>query len=99
MVQVNWTPEAVEWLRRIYDYIAPDNVRIAEKVVLEIVEKTDLLMTNPRLGSRLDQWPEHEIRKILYGNYRIVYRIVSVERIDILGVFHGAMELHRYLEI
>jgi toxin ParE1/3/4 len=99
VVQVNWTPEAVEWLRRIYDYLSPENLRIAEKVILEIIQKADLLEHNPRLGSRLDQWSEYEIRMMVYGNYRIVYRNVSEAQIDVLGVFHGAMDLAKYLDL
>jgi toxin ParE1/3/4 len=99
VVQVNWTPEAVEWLCRIFDYISTDNPSIAEKVILEIIDKTDLLKEHPRLGSRLPQWPEYEIRVMHYGHYRIVYRNVSESQIDVLGVFHGAMDLNKYLEI
>ncbi|MEA1910934.1 MAG: type II toxin-antitoxin system RelE/ParE family toxin, partial [Spirochaetota bacterium] len=32
-------------------------------------------------------------REVFEGNYRIIYRIVDKERIDILTVVHGAQEL------
>ena len=34
----------------------------------------------------------------MLGHYRIAYLIKENEDIDVLGVFHGAMEIERYLE-
>ncbi len=41
--------------------------------------------------------PGHHIRILLHGHYRIAYLIKQDGDVDILGVFHGAMELDRYL--
>ena len=41
--------------------------------------------------------PEREVRILLYGHYRIAYLVKSAEEIDILGVFHGALDIRRYL--
>ena len=38
-----------------------------------------------------------EIRILLYGHYRIAYLLKSESSIDILGVFHGALDIDRYL--
>jgi plasmid stabilization system protein ParE len=38
-----------------------------------------------------------DFRILLYGHYRITYLIKSEEDIDILGVFHGALNIQRYL--
>ena len=40
---------------------------------------------------------DRELREILYGHYRIPYLIVSEQRIEILGIFHAAMDIERYL--
>ena len=39
----------------------------------------------------------NEVRILLYGHYRIAYLIKDTETIDILGVFHGALTIERYL--
>jgi plasmid stabilization system protein ParE len=36
------------------------------------------------------------IRILLFGHYRIAYLIKPDGNIDILGVFHGALEIERY---
>jgi len=33
---------------------------------------------------------------ILYGHYRIAYLVKDDDNIDILGVFHGALDITRY---
>ena len=38
-----------------------------------------------------------EVRILVYGHYRIAYVVRADEVIDILGVFHGALDIDRYL--
>ena len=62
-----------------------------------IYEKIQLLREHPRLGQRYEPIRDHEVREILYGHYRIAYLVKSESRIEILGIFHGAMDIERYL--
>lgn len=97
MAEINWTAEAEKWLRDINDYIAKDNPTAAVKVISGIYEKVQVLHRFPEIGYKYRTEPEGEIRILLYGHYRVAYLLKSKERIDILGVFHGALEIDRYL--
>ena len=97
MAEIRWTFEAETWLKDIYNYIAHDNPSAAAKVVEGIYEKAQLLKEDPEIGYKYRSEPEGEIRILLYGHYRIAYLLASNKPIDILGVFHGAMEIERYL--
>ncbi|MBE9542371.1 MAG: type II toxin-antitoxin system RelE/ParE family toxin [Proteobacteria bacterium] len=97
MAEINWTVEAEQWLRDIYDYIVQDNPEAAIRVVEGIYEKAQLLRQFPKIGYRYDRYPEKNIRIILYGHYRIAYLIKTDGNIDILGIFHGALDIDRYL--
>ena len=97
MAEINWTVEAERWLRDIHDYIAATNPRAATRVVEGIYEKVQLLRQFPELGYRYDRHPTQHIRILLYGHYRIAYLLKPDDTIDILGVFHGALDLERYL--
>ena len=99
MAKIRWTPEAEKWLRDIYEYIARDNVSAAQRVVIGIYIKAQILKGFPEMGYKYRTEPEGDIRILLYGHYRIAYLIRSNEMIDILGVFHGAMDIDRYLKI
>jgi plasmid stabilization system protein ParE len=99
MAKIRWTIEAERWLREIYDYIAQDNENAAQRLIIEIYKKSQILKDFPEIGYKYRTEPEGDIRILLYGHYRIAYLIKNKESIDILGVFHGAMEIERYLKI
>ena len=43
--------------------------------------------------ARVLETDRDDIREVFYGNYRIIYRVVTAEHIDIITVHHGAMRL------
>ena len=96
MVEINWTREAELWLRDIYNYIALDDSNAAERTLVGIFQKVQLLTNHPRLGYHYEPEQSREVRILIYGHYRIAYLIKSDSRIDVLGVFHGALNIERY---
>ncbi len=96
MAELNWTAEAEEWLREIYKYIAKDNPAAAFRTIQAIYEKVEVLRQFPELGHRYTRYGNKHIRILLFGHYRIAYLIKQDGNVDILGVFHGAMEIERY---
>jgi toxin ParE1/3/4 len=36
---------------------------------------------------------------LLYGHYRIAYMISAARDVQVLGVFHGALDMGRYLTL
>jgi len=97
MAEIRWTEEAANWLKEIHDYIAQDSPSAAAKVISSIYENVQLLKSFPELGHKYRSEPEGDIRILLYGHYRIAYMIKENESIEIIGVFHGAMDIERYL--
>ncbi len=97
MAEINWTEEAERWLKDIHNYIAQDNPESAIRVVDAIYERAQLVCRFPEIGHRYDRIPDQHIRILLYGHYRIAYLIKTDGNIDILGVFHGALDIDRYL--
>jgi plasmid stabilization system protein ParE len=97
MVNIHWTNESEFWLKDIHDYIAQDNPGIAKKVVNEIYQKVQILKSFSQIGYSYENDEDKEIRILLYGHYRIAYCIKDKNTIDILGVFHGALAIERYL--
>lgn len=97
MAKINWTDEAERLLRDIFDYVAQDSLDSAVQAVEGIYEKAQLLRQFPEMGYRYDRIPNKHIRVLLYGHYRIAYLVKANEDIDILGVFHGALDIDRYL--
>lgn len=97
MARLSWTREAETWLRDIFAYIAQDNPEAAARVVDGIYERVQMLSEFPHVGHRYQGIADREVRILLYGHYRIAYLIKSENDIDILGVFHGTLDIQRYL--
>jgi plasmid stabilization system protein ParE len=96
MAKINWTNEAEKWLRDIHRHIAQDNLSAAERVVTGIYRKAQILADFPEIGYKYRTEPDGDIRILLYGHYRIAYLIKESDQIDILGVFHGALDIDKY---
>ena len=97
MAEIIWTAEAETWLQDIYSYIAQEDPEAAKRVVQGIYDRAQQLLTFPQSCQRYRIEPEGDIRILLYGHYRIAYQFRNDNRIIILGVFHGALDLERYL--
>ena len=97
MAEIRWTEESIQWLRDIHDYIAADNPGAAANVVDSIYKKAQLLRDQPGIGCKYQSISGREVRILLYGHYRITYLIKESGDIDILGIFHGALDIERYL--
>ena len=77
MVQIEWTLLAMEDLKSIYDFIARGSRNYAKIEVIKIKSRTVLLKVSPLSGKILSERNDSRIREIIYGNYRIIYKIIS----------------------
>ena len=95
MAEITWTEEALCWLEDIFEYIALENPRAADETVDGIYSRSQQLGDYPEMGARYSASTRH-VRILLYGHYRIAYLVRSDRNIDILGVFHGALDISKY---
>ncbi len=90
MARINWTLQAIEDLDAIAEFISHNSPRYASEMVAKSFEAIELLKQHPRLGRIVPEYQEKSIRElILKKRVRIIYRILSEDRIDILTV-HAA---------
>lgn len=87
-MKIMWTNEALARLRDIKKYIAQNNPDRARLFIQKIIDRTDILISNPQIGRVVPEISRPEIRELLFKNYRIVYR-VKKDYIEILTVFEG----------
>ncbi len=97
MAEIRWTEEAYRWLKDIFDYIALDSHQSAVNVIKGIYQKVQMLKQFPETGYKYRDEPDGIIRILLYGHYRIAYLLKDKNYIDILGIFHGALDIDKYL--
>ncbi len=96
MGTITWTNEAQRWLEDIFEYIAVDDRNAASQVVNNIYERAQVLKDHPEIGYRYRVSVRH-VRILLYGHYRITYLVKDSGDVEILGVFHGALDISKYL--
>jgi len=87
-MKVSWSPLAIDRVSEIAEYIARDNPEAAKRWVDNVFEKVASLKSHPESCRVLPEINNRAIRELLYGNYRIVYR-VEEKRISILTFRHG----------
>ena len=91
--KINIAPEAAKEIEDIYLYIAEDSPDNATSWYFAIYDKIQTLKAFP---SRCpiafeDRYYDYEIRHLIFGNYRVLYRIQD-RTVQILHVKHGAQE-------
>ena len=88
-MEIIWTNQALHKLNKFVDYIAQDDVVTAEKWALKLIEKTDQLLEQPESGRVVPEYNEPNLRELILGNYRVIYRMRKDENtIYIQTVWH-----------
>ncbi|MCL6446807.1 MAG: type II toxin-antitoxin system RelE/ParE family toxin [Armatimonadetes bacterium] len=89
MAQITWTKQALDDLDTICLYIANDSPRFAELFAFKVFQAVERLADFPFSGRVVPEIEQENIREIVMGNYRIIYR-ASYEEVEVLTVYHSA---------
>ena len=87
-MKIIWSPLAVDRSSEIADYIAQDKPSAAEKWINTVFSKVEQLESSPEIGRIVPELNNAQFREIIYGNYRIIYRIEK-KQISVLTIRHG----------
>jgi plasmid stabilization system protein ParE len=88
-IKIYWTKVAQDDLRSIKSHIAIDAPATATAYIRKLKLSVNRLKDMPYSGGVVPELGREEIREVLQGNYRLIYR-VRERRIDILSVFHSS---------
>ncbi len=61
----------------------------------DLNNRTKILKTQIRSGKIVSEINRENIRELIEGNYRIIYKIVKNNQVDILTIHHSARDLTR----
>ena len=85
---VEWTATALAHLTAIRAYIAQTSELYAERMVQRILNRAPQLAAFPDSGRMVPEYGRPEIREVLEGPYRVIYRRTA-QRVAVLAVVHG----------
>jgi len=91
VARLDFTAEAENDLLDIWNYIAEDNPRAADRILRTIGETCARLAENPGLGPARPEIAA-DLRYLPTGNYLIFYRQIP-EGTEIVRVLHGARNI------
>jgi len=95
--KVNWSPEAIEDLQSIADYIAKDSRIYAQSVVAKVFDISRSLASHPLLGRIVPEIGMAELRERFVYSYRLIYQIED-NKILIVAVIHGKRLIENILD-
>jgi toxin ParE1/3/4 len=87
-MKIIWSPFAIEHASEIAEYISQDKPLAAEKWINTVFTKVEALKSTPEIGRIVPEIRNNQFRELIYGNYRIIYRIEE-KHISILTILHG----------
>jgi addiction module RelE/StbE family toxin len=89
MAKMKWTPQSLDDIESIANFIARDSDYYAQMFTTKVFEAVEHLEIFPESGRIVPELNRKEIREVIFGNYRIIYRIRG-DLVEILTVYHSA---------
>jgi plasmid stabilization system protein ParE len=86
-MELKWTNKALSDLVRLHEFLAPVNQDAAARIVQSIVAAPATLVTNPRIGEKLEEFEPREVRRLLVGHYEMRYEIKGAT-VYVLRLWH-----------
>ena len=72
---LRWSQRARADLKAIHDYIAKDSPGNAKAVVRDILARAATLPDTPRVGRRVPELDDPEIREVPAHSWRVIYQL------------------------
>ena len=88
-MNVQYTPEAINDLNRLREFISEKNPYAAQRIAGELLEGINKLKVFPKMGIPVSRAPDPSmIRDLFIGSYTVRY-LLTDEQIHILRLWHN----------
>ena len=74
-MELKWASKALSDIARLYEFMALVDRSAAARSVQMLTVAPIKLLTNPRIGERLEEFDPREVRRIFVGHYEMRYEI------------------------
>ncbi|VVP69577.1 hypothetical protein PS918_00968 [Pseudomonas fluorescens] len=86
-MELKWTNKALSDISRLYEFLASVNQPAAARTVQQLTAALVMLLSNPRMGERLEEFEPRNVRRIQIGHYEMRYEIVG-STVYLLRLWH-----------
>lgn len=97
MATISWTLRANRDLGDLYDFIARSSPVSAAKVASDLYEAVQPLADFPLLGRTVPEFPDLGVREVVVPPFRVIYRILEGEMVEITAIYRSSQDLRRHL--
>src|SRR5258708_5167500 len=97
MAEMTWSPRAVDELDEIRRYIARSSEIVSRQVVQDMLQVVEQIRGQPFSGNMVEKYSRADVRERLSGSYRIIYRVINDDLVEIVTIRRGARRLLRRL--
>ena len=91
-MKVTWTNRALKHLLDIYEYIAQGSPMFAKQTIDSLTRRSEQMGNYPQSGRVVPEYETDDIREVIEGEYRLIYRI-KANQIDVIAVLHSRRHL------
>ncbi len=91
-MKIEWTKTSVDDLENLRNYIAKDSEYYASLFLGKIIASVEQLAKFPKIGRKVPEVEDENIRELIFHNYRIIY-LVEKTRILVLTIVHSGRDL------
>jgi len=86
-MELKWTSKALSDLARLFNFFCVVNRPAAARTVQSLSQAPISLLSNPRIGERIEEFEPRDVRRLLVGHYEMRYEIQQ-STIYILRLWH-----------
>lgn len=95
IAEIRWSNKAVLQVKSIGEHIELDSPWQAERIVNLLYSTPEGLRRSPLKGRIVPEFGDSNLREVLVFSWRLIYRILDSETIEIAAVVHGRRLLKR----
>lgn len=87
-MRILWSSAAWADVDRLHAFLAERDSDVADALFDQLANSPERLLDFPRLGQRLSEFNEREVRELRVGHYLLRYQLTAAE-IIVLRFFHA----------
>lgn len=95
--EITWAESAIAGLLEAVEYIAGDSPSYAASLAVRAEGAAASLFQMPHRGRRVPEYNDPNVRELIVGSYRLIYRVRGRDVI-IIAFVHTARDLARFVE-
>lgn len=86
-MKIQWTTKALSDLLRLHEFLSVKDTPAAARTVQALSAAPEMLLDQPRIGEKLDEFDGREVHRIIVGRYEMRYEIQD-SIIYVLRIWH-----------